>query len=301
MMKLCVFFVGEVQDAGFNACALQGAERVAALPGAQVEILGGVPFEPQAMTDALTGAAARNDAVIFIGGQGNKVVPEIAAAHPGKAFAVVQGEVTGPNLASYEVLQEHSAFLAGCLAARMTATGTVAHLSGHRVTPGLKGRAAFCAGVRHIAPETRVLTGFCGTQDDSTVTRAWAEAQIAAGADITFTMLNAARQGAIEACRAKGTRQIGNVLDWCASDPQVFLASAIARIDLAVERAAADILSAQLPEQVQTLGLTQAAVALSIDPGLPSDITEDIAQIASAVATRALSVPTTYDGPEFSP
>jgi basic membrane protein A and related proteins len=90
-----------------------------------------------------------------------------------------------------------------------------------------------------VAPEMPVLTGFCGTQDDAAVTRAWARAQLDAGADVLFTMLNGARSGAIDACRAVGAMQIGNVLDWTALEPDVFVASALARIDLAVEAAIA--------------------------------------------------------------
>ena len=55
--------------------------------------------------------------------------------------------MTGPNLASYEVLQEQSAYLGGVLAALTTRTGVVGHMSGIRVRPGLKGRAEAVAGL----------------------------------------------------------------------------------------------------------------------------------------------------------
>ncbi len=196
-MRIAVFFVGEVQDAGFNASALAGAE--ASDTSAEITIVSGVRYDQEAIRSRLAEVVPQVDGLIFIGGQGNIATPEIAAIHPNKKFAVVQGHKSGANLASYDVRQEDSAFLAGVLAARLTQTGTVGHLSGHRVPPGLKGRAAFVAGVTHADPAVRVLTGFCGTQDDSNVTRDWAAAEIAAGADIIFTMLNDARSGAIEA------------------------------------------------------------------------------------------------------
>lgn len=300
-MKIAVLFVGALHDRGFNATALIGAERIARRSDLRVEIVDGVPYDAAALDAALRAAASRSDGVIVVGGQGDGIVPTVAAVHQDTAFAVVQGQVTGPNLASYEVLQEQSAFLAGCLAARMTASGVVGHLSGHRVAPGLKGRAAFVAGARHVRPDIRVLTGFCGTQDDAAVARAWTMAEIAHGADIVFTMLNGARQGAIDACRSAGARQIGNARDWCAVAPDVFIGSALARIDLAVERAATDMLAGRVPAGVQRIGLADGdAVALSFAPDVPADVMAEVASIRDRIAHGTLSAPATYDGEEFS-
>lgn len=301
-MRIAVFFVGEVADRGFNAAALAGAEAARAEGLADVEVVAGVPYEQPAIRAALGRVAAAVDGVVFVGGQGNLAMPDIAAAQPGKRFAIVQGAHTGPNLASYDVRQEDSAFLAGVLAARLTRTGRVAHLSGHRVRPGLKGRAAFVAGVRHVAPDMAVLTGFCGTQDDGGVTRAWATAQAAAGADVLFTMLNAARDGAIAACRASGMRQIGNALDWCALEPDVFVASALARIDRGVRRAIADMVAGEVPVRVVELGLAQGDhVGLSMQPAVAAAHGAAIAEVAAAIAAGRLAVPEGYDGPEFTP
>ena len=212
-MKIAVFFVGEVQDDGFNASALAGAERAAQDGLAAITLVSGVRYDQDEIRARLAEVVPEVDGLVFIGGQGNIATPEIAARHPDKRFAIVQGQKTGANLASYDVRQEDSAFLAGVLAAHLSRTGIVGHLSGHRVRPGLKGRAAFVAGVAHADPKIKVLTGFCGTQDDSAVTRRWAEAEIAGGADVLFTRLNAARRGAVEACRAGRVWQIGNALE----------------------------------------------------------------------------------------
>lgn len=301
-MKIAVVFVGALHDRGFNAAALIGATLIGQQPGMAVEIVDGLTYDTAPLEAALRAVAARSDGVIFVGGQGNGVTPPVAADHPDTRFAVVQGHVIGPNLASYDVLQEQSAFLAGCLAARMTRSGVVGHLSGHRVVPGLKGRAAFLGGVRHASPDIRVLTGFCGTQDDSAVARHWTEAEIAHGADIVFTMLNGARQGAIDACRAAGVRQIGNALDWCSTDPEVFIGSAMARIDLAVMRAAEDMRAGHVPATVQRIGLDCGdAVALSLAPDVPGAVAAGLAGIRDAVARGTVTVPASYEGPEFMP
>lgn len=299
-MKIAVFFVGEVHDAGFNASALAGAEASRSL--ADIMIISGVRYDQDAIRERLAEVAPKVDGLVFIGGQGNITTPEVAAKYPDKRFAIVQGHSLGPNLASYDVRQEDSAFLAGVLAAKLTRTGTVGHLSGHRVPPGLKGRAAFVAGVAHESPQTKVLTGFCGTQDDSQVTRAWASAEIAAGADIIFTMLNGARTGAIQACRLGGAHQIGNALDWVTVEPDVFVGSAIARIDLGVMRAISDMAKHVTPDQVVEFGLADGDfVALSMSVAVSSEVRGRVAEAAEGIRTGKISIPHSYDGAEFQP
>lgn len=300
-MRIAIFFVGEVADRGFNASALIGAEASRAEGRSDITLVTGVRYVQDAIRDRLAQILPEHDGVIFVGGQGNLAMPQVAALHPEKRFAIVQGAHTGPNLASYDVRQEDSAFLAGVLAARLTRTGTVAHLSGHRVRPGLKGRAAFVAGVRHVAPDMPVLTGFCGTQDDGRITRAWAQAQSQAGADVLFTMLNAARDGAIEAARTTGMRQIGNALDWVALEPEIFVASALARIDRAVRLAVDDMLAGHVPPCIVEMGLAQRDdhVALSMRPDIAAEHAQAIDQVAHAIAAGQIAVPDRYDGPEF--
>ncbi|WP_424968788.1 BMP family ABC transporter substrate-binding protein [Dinoroseobacter sp. S375] len=301
-MKIAVFFVGEVEDAGFNASALAGAQAASAEGLADISIVSGVSYDQPEIRNRMAAILPDHDGLVFIGGQGNLATPELARACPDKRFAIVQGNQTGPNLASYDVRQEDSAFLAGCLAARLTQSGTVAHLSGHRVPPGLKGRAAFAAGVAHADPSVGVLTGFCGTQDDGDVTYRWASAQIAAGADILFTMLNGARGGAIRACRENGTRQIGNALDWVARDPAVFVASAIARIDTGVRHAIRDMVGGQVPDHVVEFGLAEGDfISLSLGREVPQAISDEIEDFAEGIRTGRIAVPKEYTGDEFNP
>jgi len=301
-MRIAVFFVGEVEDRGFNASALVGVETARQQGRAELSVVCGIPYDQTVIRGALRQIMTGVDGLVFVGGQGNLAVPEIAAEHRDRRFAIVQGDHLGENLASYDLRQEDSAFLAGVLAARISKTGIVAHLSGHRVKPGLKGRAAFVGGVRHVAPEMPVLTAFCGTQDDSAVTRQWARAQADAGADVLFTMLNAARDGAIAACREKGMRQIGNALDWVDLIPDVFCASALAQIDRAVIRAIKDMAEGNVPRNIVEMGLADGddCVGLSLHPELEAAHRDAITSTASQIAAGLVRVPVDYDGPEFT-
>lgn len=300
--QIAVVVIGEAEDAGFNASGLAGARKAARAGTARISIIDGLAYDTAAILESLDRIMADFDGLVFVGGQGDRVIPVLALDWPEKPFAIVQGHAHGQNLASYDVAQEHSAYLAGCLAALMTTTGTVGHLSGHRVRPGLKGRAAFVQGVRETEPAVMVLTAFCGSQDDNAITRKWADAEIAARADIIFTMLNGARQGAIDACRAAGRRQIGNALDWTALAPDVFIASALARIDLGVERAIADVAAGHLPREPVILGLSEGDYAsLTLAADVPETVAERVAAAAADIRAGRIIVRETYDGAEFEP
>lgn len=300
--QIAVVVIGEAEDAGFNASGLAGARKAARAGAAQISIIDGLAYDTAEILESLDRIMADFDGLVFIGGQGDRVMPVLALDWPEKPFAIVQGHAHGQNLASYDVAQEHSAYLAGCLAALMTRTGTVGHLSGHRVRPGLKGRAAFVQGVRETDTSVTVLTAFCGSQDDNAITRRWAAAEIKAGADIIFTMLNGARQGAIDACRAAGRRQIGNALDWTALAPDVFVASALARIDLGVERAIADVAAGRLPQKPVLLGLPEGDyAALVLGAGVPQAVAEHVAAAAADIRVGRIIVRETYEGAEFEP
>jgi basic membrane protein A len=171
------------------------------------------------------------------------------------------------------------------------------------VKPGLKGRAAYAAGVRTANPKVRLLTNFSGTQDDNAVSRRIALAEIDAGADIIFTMLNAGRTGATQACRERGVKEIGNVGDWVAIDPDVFIASAVADVSKAVFNAVRDFSQGRLqPGTITRISLEDPeAVRLSLGKGVPAEVAQRIAQYRLDILAGRIVIPESYEGPEFNP
>jgi len=302
-LTVAALFAGRIDDRGFMEAGWRGLDRarvefdVATTHRANIE-----PRKDLLVAALHELAAAGPDLVIAHGGQNNEACAEVAPRHPRVRFVVTQGAVTGANLASYDILQEESAYLAGVLAASSTRTGVIGHMSGIRVRPGLKGRAAYAAGARAADPAVRLLTNFSGQQDDNALSRRVALAQIDAGADVIFTMLNAGRTGAIEACRERGVRQIGNVIDWVRTDPRIFIGSATADVGMGVFEAVRDLRARTFPAgSVRRIGLsTPGAVGLTLAPDVPPGIRERIAATTERIAAGGIVVPETYDGPEFA-
>lgn len=299
--RIRVVLFGPQGRGSFNEAGHAGALRARAA-GHDVEIAWIEDPSPQARTQALLALCdTRPDLIVAHGGQGDIPVAAAAARHPAQRFVITQGSALSANIASYEVLQEQSAFLAGVLAALTSRTGVVAHLSGEKVRPGLKGRAAFVHGVRSAVPGLPVLTTFCGYQHDPALAAATVQAQARAGADTVFAMIDGGRDGAIAACRAAGVRQIGNVLDWTARHPDVFIASAIADSGLCVERAIGDYVHGRVAwGAVRALGLeVPAAVRLALAPGVGHEVRAALDQWSQRLLDGSVTLPEAVAVQEF--
>jgi basic membrane protein A len=302
-LKIGGLFAGRIDDAGFMQAGYQGLTRARDQLGVSITYVDQLPPQRERLMEGLRELARRGvHMVVAQGGQNNEAARAVAAEFPGTQFVVTQGNVTGPNLASYEVLQEESAWLAGAACGLLTKTGVVGHMSGIRVTPGLKARAAFADGVKTANPQARLLTNFSGTQDDNAVSKRIALAMIDAKVDHIYTMLNAGRTGAIEACRERGIKQLGNVRDWVAAMPDVFIGSAVADSGIAFFDAVRDYARGSYkPGVIQRIGLSDPeAVRLVLAASVPTEVKTRIEAYRADIIAGRIKLPETYAGPEFS-
>jgi len=291
---------GPPGQGSFNEVGMRAFDQVRA-QGIAIEVVHVVERDVHARAERLAKLCdAGLDLLIAHGGQGDAPVGSIAARYPAQRFAISQGSVIAQNVACYEVLQEQSALLAGVLAGCLTRTGVVAHLSGDRVRPGLKGRAAYVQGVRIANPEARILTGFCGNQHDPALAARCVDVYADAGADHLFAMIDGGRPGTIESCRRHGIAQIGNVLDWTLRHPDVFVASALADSGWGVRRAVQDFLADGLAcGSVTTLGIEDASVvSLKLSDRVPESARVLIDAVRARLLTGEIVPNEQYDGPE---
>lgn len=201
-LKITMLIPGDIADGGFMEAGYNWLMATEEQLGAETSYIDQIKPEPDLLADALRELAAGDpDMIIAHGGQNFTAVDQVAPEFPDIKFTVVQGNVTGANILSYEILQEESAWLAGAAAGLLTESGVVGHISEIWVPPGLKGRGRFYNGLMHTNPDAEFLTIFAGDQDDNELSHRVADAEIDAGANIIFTMLNAGQTGAIDAMR----------------------------------------------------------------------------------------------------
>lgn len=266
--RIAVALFGPEGRGSFNESGWLGAERSRAA-GHTLDVHWIAPLDGEQRADALRALCAQGlDLLVAHGGQGDVPVGRVAAEFPHTRFAITQGHFLSANTACYEVLQEQSAFLAGVLAGLASQTRVVGHMSGEKVRPGLKGRAAFAHGLRSVAPDCRFVTHFCGQQHNPALAYEVTRALQREGADLVFAMIDGGRDGVSRACRELPIRQIGNVLDWVARDPEVFVASALADSGGCVHEAIGDFVAGRFqPGTVKLHGLEDPAyVSLVVAP-----------------------------------
>lgn len=286
----------------FNESGHQGAIAARAA-GFEVDVHWIAAQSPRERAQALHQICANGCKLLIAhGGQGDIPVATVSPDFPETSFAITQGHFVSANTACYEVLQEHSAFLAGVLAGLASRTGTVAHLSGERVRPGLKGRAAFADGVKAAGTGCRLLTTFIGNQHDPQLAHKTSVELHQAGADIIFAMIDGGRDGVSQACRELPMCQIGNVLDWVARDPVVFLASAVADSGQCVYEAIKDHARQRLCSgTIQTFGLERVDyVRLVCGPDVSQEHRMELARWQQCLVDGSCQPATEYSGPEFS-
>ncbi|MCZ4311819.1 BMP family ABC transporter substrate-binding protein [Comamonadaceae bacterium G21597-S1] len=300
--RVAVALFGPQGKGSFNESGLRGALRARERGHAvQVHWIGAADTDDRAHHLRQI-CASGLDLLVAHGGQGDEPVALVCDEFPDMQFAVTQGHTTAANSACYEVLQEQSAFLAGVLAALHSRTGIVAHLSGERVRPGLKGRAAFAHGVRAAGNDCRLLTTFIGNQHDPERAYAVAHDLRHGGADIVFAMIDGGRDGVTQACRELDMRQIGNVLDWVERDPAVFLASAVADSGSCALQAIEDHADNRfLPRTVRRYGLENPdCVRLVCSDVVSKEHRAELAHWQHQLMSGALQPDTEYAGAEFA-
>lgn len=300
--RVAVVLFGPPGRGSFNESGLAGA-RLAQAQGHALEVHWIEPQGTEDRAEALRRLCRQGlDLLVAHGGQGDAPVAAMHAEFPEVRFAITQGGYQAANVACYEVLQEQSAFLAGVFAGLHSRTGVVGHLSGEKVRPGLKGRAAFAHGVTASGTGCRFVTCFCGHQHRPALAQATAEALQREGADIVFAMIDGGRDGVNQACRNGPLRQIGNVLDWVARDPAVFVGSAVADSGRCVAEAIEDFAHDRFdPGKVRQHGLEDPDFVRLV---LPSELEARYGEALALWQARLLSgelVPAdAYEGPELA-
>lgn len=302
-LKVSMVIPGNIKDKGFMESGYNGLMKIKDDLGAEVSYKDEIKPEMNPMVKALKELAKEQpDMIIMHGGQGAEATEKVAKEYPDIEFVVTQGNVKGSNLSSYEVLQEESTYLAGAAAGLLTKSGTVGHMSGIKVVPGLKGRAAFADGLQKTNGDVELLTSFIGDQDDNTLSKKYADAQIKEGADIIFTMLNDGREGVTEALKANDLKHIGNVKDYVKENPDVFIASAVADSGMAGFIAAEKFKNDEYkPNVIEQIGLeNKEAVRLTLSSDVPKKVKDEIHDLENQVKNDEIKINVDYDGPEFN-
>ena len=284
--RVALLTPGPVSDQSWNGGAYQGLMRIRDSLGAQVSHI--QTRTPADFEENFREYGARGYAlVIGHGFEFQDAARRVAPQFPKTVYVTTSGNSAGANLAGIAFNFADASYLAGMVAASVSATGVLGVIGGTDLPPVKESFAAFEAGAKRVNPRVRVLTAYIGNWDDVSAGKEQALAQIGRRADVIFQNADAAGLGVFQAARAhKGVYVVGSNSNQNALAPDVTLGSVVIDLPLAFFLIARDVKAGTFRPRVVTFDSKSGVVELVLNPALRDRIPARIG--AEVDSVRAL-------------
>lgn len=285
---------GPISDQGWNGGAYQGLLRIRDSLGAHVSHI--QTKTPADFEENFREYGARGYALVFGHGfEFQDAARRVAPQFPKTVYVTTSGNTAGVNLAGIAFSFSDASYLAGILAASMSASGTLGAVGGTDLPPVKASFTAFELGARSVNPRIKVLVAYVGNWDDMSAGKEQAMAQIARGADVIFQNADAAGLGVFQAARErKHVYVIGSNANQNDVAPQVTLASVVIDLPRAFLLVASEVKSGQFRPRVVTFDSKSGVVALVVNPALASTVAAPVRARIDSI--RALMHAGTFSG-----
>ncbi len=243
---------GPQNDKGFNEAHYRGivlaAENLGITPNVQENVA-----DPDARIDALRNLATDNPLVIGVGAEFAEAGLTIAPQFPDVAFMIINGQTDPdiPNLYVYGVRQGVPAYVAGVLAASGLLEGvdTVGYVGGEEIPPTTQSDDALAAAIADTNSDVKYVSTIVGDFNDAPKAKDAAAAQLAAGADVIFGLVDAGFPGVIQAAEeAGGEAYLFSVIFPRCGDYPNLVGTAFLNSDILVESMIVDFMNDTIPE-----------------------------------------------------
>ena len=274
-----VFDIGGKDDRSFNAAAWEGVKRAAEeLPIVLRDV---EPGDPTSIEPAMRAFAERGyDLIIGVGFAQTPIMEGVARDYPDLHFAIIDGVIDLPNVASLVFKEHQGSYLVGMIAARTTKTGVLGFIGGMDIPLIRKFEVGYEEGAKSVNPDIRVIDNYVGVSDV-----AWnnpgkgkelAVAQIQKGADVIFTAAGNSGLGAFDAAEQYDTLVIGVDSNQNWVKPGYVLTSMVKRIDNAVFQIIQDEVKGTFEGGVHVYGLENEGVGFALDEHNAHLISEEV-------------------------
>jgi basic membrane protein A len=263
-----VFDSGGKDDRSFNAAAWQGVQRAA--KDFPIVLRDAEPGDPTSLEPAMRAFAERNyDLIIGIGFAQMPIVEAVAKDYPQLQFAIVDGVLDLPNVASLIFKEHEGSYLVGMIAARKSKTGVLGFVGGMDIPLIHRFATGFEEGARAVRPDVRVIPNYVGVTES-----AWnnpgkgkelAEAQIGKGADVIFAAAGNSGLGVFDAVEQRDKFIIGVDSNQNWVKPGHVLTSMVKRIDNAVYQIIQDRVQGKFKGGIHVYGLDNGGIGYAMD------------------------------------
>lgn len=263
-----VFDKGGKDDKSFNSAANEGAlkaQKELNFTYKSVEATDDNAYEPQLRNFA----RAKFDLVIAVGFAQADALKKIAPQFPQTRFAIVDSEVSAPNVRSL-MFQEHEAsFLVGALGALSSKSGKLGFIGGMDIPLIRRFQMGYEAGIKHVNPKAALTTHFVGVTGEAwnnpPKAKELALTQFAGGVDVIFGAAGASNMGLLDAAEEKKKFAIGVDSNQNWIKPGHVLTSMLKRVDVAVHATIKETLAGKFTPGTIRYGLANQGVDFAMD------------------------------------
>ena len=292
-------------DGTFNDQAAVGAEQAKTELGYTLDELEATTAEdrkPNLETLTKNG----DNPIIAVGFAFSDALLEVAKAHPGTTYAIVDGFVdpaAAPNVRNLGFAAEQGSFLVGAAAALKSKTAHIGFIGGQEIDIIKAFEAGYIAGAKAVNPDIKIESKYLGAAGDNA---AWGSPDkakeialgwYADGADVIYTAAGGSGAGTIEAAVAADKFAIGVDSDQylTAGDPAAqkhILTSALKRVDTAVFLTAKAVKEGDTKGGIFTFDLSNDGVGYATSGGFVDDIKDKLEAYKADIISGKIVVPT---------
>lgn len=294
---------GGVNDQSFNQSAWEGLQRAEK----ELDVVASYKESNQDADYVPNLETLLDDGNALIWGIGYKLeaaIKDAAEQNPDQKYGLIDhsyeddGKETPENVVCVMFNDEHSSFLVGYIAAKMSETGKVGFVGGIEGPVINRFDYGYRAGVDYANKETgknvEVLVQYAESFGDATKGKAIAIQMYQQGADIVFHAAGNVGVGVIEAAKEQEKYAIGVDRDQNELAPDNVITSAIKRVDLSTYNVIKDVKEGKF-EGGKTIryGLEEGAVDISptSDKHVPKEILDKVEELKKEIIDGKITVP----------
>ncbi|MBI9105174.1 MAG: BMP family ABC transporter substrate-binding protein [Spirochaetales bacterium] len=282
-------------DQSFNDAAWEGLAQAVEKYGIERKVL--EAREQAQYVPNLSTLAEQNAALIVgVGFMIKDAVKETAEMFPNTNFAIVDGGVDLPNVASIHFKENEGAFLVGAIAAKVSKTGKIGYVGGMSTPVTNRMEAGYRAGAITVNPDIEIFISYAGTFADPAKGEEMAVPQYDQGADVIFQVAGQTGLGVINAAKKKGKYAIGIDRDQNYLAPKNVLSSMIKRVDIAVSNACGMVVNGTFEGKHYYYGIKEGAIDFATTGNLiPPDVVNYANMLKKKILSGEINPPSTYE------
>jgi basic membrane protein A len=292
-----VFDIGGKDDKSFNAAAWEGVKRAA--KDFPIKLRDVEPGEPTSIEPSMRAFAERGyDLIIGVGFAQMPIMEQVAKDYPNIKFAIIDGVIDTPNVASLIFKEHEGSFLVGYIAGKTTKSDKIGFVGGMDIPLIHKFAKGYEEGAKYANPKIQVYENFVGIND-----AAWnnpgkgkelAKAQIERGADIIFQAAGNSGLGVFDAAEETNKFAIGVDANQNWVKPGFILTSMLKRIDVAVYNTVRDLVEGKFVGGIHLNGLENDGVGYALDNYnqalIPQTVIDDVEKVKKDIIAGKIKV-----------